>query len=108
LFFKALAESEPLIAKELHLRFVLYTDKTVSECLTAINERMHAKATSARPALDGWVEKGGAFALTVSAPVIGKFARRTTLKGQIEREDGLTILRGNVPGGVPRQGQALF
>lgn len=90
------------------MQFALYTDKTIPQCLTAINERMHAKATSTRPALDGWVEKGGAFSLSMSAPVMGRFARRTTLKGQIEREEGVTIIRGGVPGGVPRQGQVLI
>jgi hypothetical protein len=89
------------------VRFVFYTEKTVSQCLTAINERMHVKGTTTRPALDGWVEKGGAFALSLSAPVIGKFSRRTTLKAQAERESGITVVRGSVPGGTSREGQAI-
>lgn len=90
------------------MRFVLYTEKTVSQCMTAINERMHVKATSTRPALDGWVEKGGAFSLSLTAPVIGGLTRRTALKAQAERESGITIIRGTVPSGVPREGQAVI
>lgn len=89
------------------MRFVFYTEKTIPQCMTAINERMQVKATSTRPALDGWVEKGGAFALSLTSPVIGKFTRRTTLKAQAERESGITIIRGSVPGGAPREGQAI-
>ncbi|MCC6804388.1 MAG: VirB3 family type IV secretion system protein [Anaerolineae bacterium] len=89
------------------MRFVFYTEKTIPQCMTAINDRMQVKATSTRPALDGWVEKGGAFALSLSSPVIGKFTRRTTLKAQAERESGITIIRGSVPGGAPREGQAI-
>ncbi len=89
------------------MRFVLYSEKTVAQCLTAINARMQAKGTSTRPALDGWVEKGGAFALAVSTTVIGKFARRTTLKAKIERQSGVTIIRGSVPNGSTKQGQLV-
>ncbi len=89
------------------VRFVLYSDKTVAQCLTAINARMHAKGTSTHPALDGWVEKGGAFALGISTPVVGKFARRTTLKAKVERQSGVTIIRGSVPNGVSKQGQLV-
>jgi hypothetical protein len=90
------------------VHFVLYTDKTVSECLTAINERMHLKESSTRPALDGWVEKGGAFSISLSAPVMGRFARRTALKAKIERENGVTVIQGSVPGGVSRNGQIVI
>ena len=90
------------------MRFVLYSEKTVTQCLTAINARMHVKGTGSRPTLDGWVEKSGAFSISMSAPVIGKFARRTVLKAKVERESGLTIIRGSVPNGVSRQGQAFI
>lgn len=89
------------------MRFVFYTEKTVAQCLTAINDRMQVKATSTRPALDGWVEKGGAFALSLTSPVVGKFTRRTTLNAQAERDSGITIVRGSVPSGAPREGQAV-
>ena len=90
------------------MQFVLYTDKTVPQCLTAINERMHVKESSTRPALDGWVEKGGAFSISLSAPVIGRFARRTALKAKVERENGVTVIQGSVPGGVSRNGQIVI
>ena len=86
------------------MRFTLYTEKTVAQCLTAINARMQAKETATRPALDGWIDRNGEFALSVTRPVVGKFQRTTRLKGQIEREAGLTIVRGIVPGGSsPRE-----
>jgi hypothetical protein len=90
------------------VHFVLYTDKTVPQCLTAINERMHVKESSTRPALDGWVEKGGAFSISLSAPVMGRFARRTALKAKVERENGVTVIQGSVPGGVSRNGQIVI
>ncbi len=89
------------------VRFVLYSEKTVAQCMTAINARMQAKGTSTRPALDGWVEKGGAFSLGISTPVIGKFARRTTLNAKVERQSGVTIIRGSVPNGSSKEGQLV-
>jgi hypothetical protein len=90
------------------VRFILYSEKTVTQCLTAINARMHVKGTGSRPTLDGWVEKNGAFSISMSAPVIGKFARRTVLKAKVERESGVTVIRGSVPHGVSREGQAII
>lgn len=89
------------------MRFLLYTEKTPTQALTAINARMQAKESSARAALGGWVEKNGAFALSVSTPVIGRFERRTVMRGRIERENGVTVVRGDVPSGVDKQGQLV-
>ncbi len=89
------------------MRFLLYTEKTPSQALTAINARMQAKESSARASLGGWVEKNGSFALSVSTPVVGRFRRRTVLRGKIERENGLTTVRGDVPSGVDKQGQIV-
>lgn len=89
------------------MRFVLYSEKTVAQCLTAVNARMHVKETSTRPALDGWVEKSGTFSLAMTAPVIGKFNRRTTLTAKVERQGGVTVIEGGVPSGVSREGQAV-
>jgi len=86
---------------------LLYTEKTPAQALTAINARMQAKESSARASLGGWVEKNGAFALNVSTPVVGRFRRRTVLRGKIERENGVTTVRGDVPSGVDRQGQIV-
>lgn len=68
---------------------------------------MQAKESSARATLGGWVEKNGAFSLSTSSPVIGRFERRTVLRGKIERESGLTVVRGDVPSGVDKQGQLI-
>lgn len=89
------------------LRFLLYTEKTPAQALTAINARMQAKESASRASLGGWVEKNGAFALSVSTPVIGRFHRRTVMRGKIERENGVTTVRGDVPSGVDKQGQIV-
>lgn len=89
------------------MQFVYYSEKTVAQCLTAINARMQVKETATRPALDGWVEKGGAFSISLTTPVIGRFTRRTVLKAQVEREGGVTVIRGGVPHGASRQGQVV-
>ena|GEM_PF-397859 len=90
------------------MRFVLYSEKTVAQCLSAVNARMHVKETSTRPALDGWIEKSGTFSLAVTAPVIGKFTRRTTLTAKVERQGSITVIEGGVPSGVAREGQAVI
>ncbi len=89
------------------MQFVLYSEKSVAECLTEINARMQVKATSTRPALDGWIEKSGAFSISMSAPVMGKFARRTALRAKVTRENGVTVIHGSVPGGVARDQQIV-
>ncbi len=86
------------------MQFVLFTDKTVNQCMRALNERMQAKPTSSRPEIDGWVEKSGRFSLAMTSPVLGKFRRRTRLRATAERENGTTIIRGFVPNGVSQRG----
>ena len=90
------------------MRFELYTDKTVKQCLSAVNDRLQAKSTSRRPDLDGWIEKGGRFSLAVSTRVARRFKRKTRLHASVEREDGTTVIRGAVPSGVDKQGQAVI
>ena len=90
------------------MHFVMYTDKSVAQAMRAINERLHAPGTKARPQLDGWVEKNGRFAIGVTTTVHGRFPRKTFLHGQAEREGGVTIIRGSVPGGLPRDKQLLI
>ncbi|HYO87066.1 MAG TPA: hypothetical protein VER79_00370 [Candidatus Limnocylindrales bacterium] len=86
------------------MRFTLYTEKTVPQSLSALNARLQAKETASRPELDGWIERGGDFSLQVTIPVLGKLARTTRLNGHIERQPGITVVRGNVPGGSgPRE-----
>jgi hypothetical protein len=86
------------------MRFTLYTDKSVADCARALTERMQAP----RSPLDGWVEKKGRFSLTVEGRVIGPFKRRTRMDGEIAREGGETVIRGQVAEGAPPAGQLLI
>lgn len=90
------------------MRFVLYSDKTVSQCLTALNERLQAPAAANRPALSGWIEKSGRFSIGLKTIVLGTFTRTTHLDGTIERENGSTVIRGSVPDGVAPTGQMII
>ena len=89
------------------LRFVMYTDKSVAQSMRAINDRIQTTGTRTRPQMDGWVDKSGRFAMAVSSTVRWRFRRKTFLHGRAERESGMTIVRGNVPGGLSRNKQAL-
>lgn len=89
------------------MRYRLYTDKTIAQCMSAINERLHQKGTATRVALDGWVEKGGSFTISMTAPVARRFSRTTRLSGRMERRNGVTIIEGMAPGGVDARGRAL-
>ncbi len=89
------------------MQFLMYTDKTVAQAMKAVNDRLHATGTRSRPQLDGWVEKNGKFALAVTTKVFGRFRRKTYLRGQAQRDSGTTIIRGNVPSGLPRNRQII-
>lgn len=89
------------------MRFQLYTEKTIAQCSAAINERLHQKGTATRAALDGWVEKGGAFSISMTAPVARSFTRTTRLSGRMQRKAGITIVAGTVPGGVDARGRLV-
>ncbi len=84
------------------MEFIYYSDKTVRQCQSALTDRMEANPTKARPAMDGHIEKGGKFSLSVTTPVGGRFYRKTKLRGTMTRESGTTIIQGHVPAGVPR------
>ncbi len=90
------------------LRFVLYTQKTPAQCMSAINERLQLPPSKSRPDLSGWVEKGGRFTLSVTARVIGPLGRTTRLTGTAEREAGATVIKGYVPDGVSPQWQRIL
>lgn len=90
------------------MQIVLYTEQTVSQALTALNARMQAKPSSSRPALDGWVEKNGAFSLAVTSVVAGRFNRTTRLHGKLEREGGVTVIRGQVSRGATRENMIII
>jgi hypothetical protein len=58
--------------------------------------------------LDGWVEKNGRFSLSTSCSVARRFWRRTYLRATASREESYTVIKGYVPDGVSRQGQAVI
>lgn len=82
------------------MQFELYTQMTPAQCMRALTDRMAARATSTRPELDGWVEKSGTFSLAVTSKIARYFSRTTRLSGTLERESGLTVIRGYVSDGV--------
>ena len=91
------------------MRFVLFTNLTVSQCMKSLHERMDAKPTKTRPELQGWIEKGGRFSVAVTTTVIGRFRRTTRLNATAARESGMTVIRGYVSDGVsPRWQRILF
>lgn len=93
---------------DIALRFVLFTEKTTHQCMKALHERLQATATKSRPELDGWIEKNGRFSISMTTPVLGKFSRRTRLRGVAEREKGVTVIRGFVPNGLSNGGLAVL
>ena len=81
------------------MRFTYYTEKTVSQCMLALNERIHSSSK-----LEGWTEKSGAFALAASCKVAGRFSRTTQLQAKAERQGSVTLIKGYVSDGVgPRE-----
>lgn len=82
------------------MRFVLYTDKTVSQCMKDLQERVEAKGTKSRLEMDGWIKKGGDFSLAVTTKVLNRFAKTTRLSGSVERDKGITVIEGYVSDGV--------
>lgn len=91
------------------MHFELYTEKTVKQCMTAINERLQEKEGRSRMNLDGWIEKGGRFSLAVTTPVILRFIRTTRLRAMAERDGNITVVRGYVPSGADqRQIRIIF
>lgn len=90
------------------MRIVLYTDKTISQCMTALSERLQMKGTSSRPGLEGWVEKKGSFAISATTRVGGYFPRTTRLTGKAEKFAGYTMITANVAAGASRRGLMLI
>jgi len=82
------------------MHFVLYTNKTVAQCMRDMTERMQAKPTKTRPELNGYVEKSGSFAIALTASVVGPLKRTTRLKASANREKGTTIIKGYVSDGI--------
>ena len=73
--------------------------------MLALNERLHQKSGK----LDGWVEKSGNFSLSVSTTVLRRFSRSTRLSGHVEKENGVTVVRGYVSDGAdPRNRYIIY
>jgi hypothetical protein len=89
------------------VQFTLYSEKSVAQCLTAINARLQVKGSASRAELDGWIDKSGDFSLTITSRVAVYFKRHTTLRAKVERKSGFTQITGSVPDGVPREGRIL-
>lgn len=86
------------------MRATYYSEKTVAQCMSALNERLQQKGTASRPGMEGWVEKNGSFALGITTKVANRFPRTTRLQGKAERLGGVTVVKISVADGVtPRE-----
>ena len=73
--------------------------------MLALNERLHQKSGK----LDGWVEKNGNFSISVSTTILRRFSRSTRLHGHVEKENGVTVVRGYVSDGAdPRNRYIIY
>lgn len=81
------------------MNFELYSTRTIKQINSEVGARFQEKATKARPEIDGFVEKGGAFHLTTSAIVMG-IRRTTRLRAVMERSKDVTLIQGYVSDGV--------
>lgn len=86
----------------------MYTEKSVAQSMKAINDRLHLSPTKTRLQLDGWVEKNGHFAMSVRTEIRWGVTRKTVLNGIAEKDGKITVIRGRVPDGASREGQALI
>ena len=90
------------------MRYVMYTEKSVPQAMSAINERLHTPGSKSRPQLDGWVEKSGRFSMHVNSNVKWRLMRKTVLQGKAEKLGNITLIQGTVPGGVGTQGMLVI
>ncbi|MCS6836002.1 MAG: hypothetical protein NZ750_08300 [Anaerolineae bacterium] len=81
------------------MKHTLYTQKSIKECLSLIQERLEEKETKSRPALGGWTEKDGRFCLSLASLVLG-FPRTTQLIASLAREGGVTVIEIGVNEGL--------
>jgi hypothetical protein len=80
------------------MRFTFYTDKTVAQCVQALQERLQSGSK-----LQGRVDRGSPhFSLTSTTKVFRNFARSTRLQGTLTREEGVTVIKCYVSQGVER------
>jgi hypothetical protein len=89
------------------VRAVYYTEKTVAQAVSALNERLGSRGGSR--GVQGWAEKNGRFAISMTTTVAGRFSRTTQLSGKITRENGVTVCDVAVASGVAPRGRiAVF
>ena len=84
------------------MKYTLYTQKSIKECLSLIQERLDERETKSRPALGGWTEKDGRFSLSLASSVLG-FSRTTQLIASLSREGGITVVEASVNEGLDPQ-----
>jgi len=84
------------------VKYTLYTQKSVKDCLALVHERLQEKESKTRPALGGWTEKDGRFSLSLASLVLG-FPRTTQLIASLSRESGLTVVDVGVNEGLDPQ-----
>ncbi len=86
------------------MNFTFYTEKTLAQSTSALMERLNQKGAK----LDGWVQKDGRFSLAVSCTVMRLFPRSTRLNARIERENGMTVIRGYVSDGADQRNRIII
>jgi len=82
------------------MQFRLYTEKTVTECMREIKDRIEAKPTKSRPEVKGKTEKGGKFTISTTRQVLGRIPHTTHMNCNLKREKGVTTIEGRVTGGL--------
>lgn len=81
------------------MRFTLYTEKSLTDAVKTLSDRIQAKQNS-KNGVRGNVAKNGEFSLWVSCKVAYMFKRTTTMNGKIGKEGGNTVIQGFVPDGM--------
>lgn len=85
------------------MHFQLYSPKTIRQINAELTARFQERSTRSRPAVQGFVEKGGHFQMKTQITLLG-ITRTTQLRGTMERVKDTTILRGYVSEGLqPRK-----
>jgi hypothetical protein len=81
------------------MRVTLYSEKSVTECYAALNER-YKGSTKFSGAVD---KSSGHFTLITSSKLVwDRFERRTCLRGHVEKGEGGSVVHCTVPSGLPQ------